>query len=258
MPTSEDADAVDGWFDSHCHLNELINFQQAWAQACQHQITNCIIPGIEPSQWQSVIDALQSGCHAAAGIHPWYVTDDSIVEQLTALRNHLINTKVIAIGEIGLDFYPGGAPKPESSKQILMFEQQLQLATELQLPVIIHSVKAHQETLALIKKFSVKGVIHAFVGSSEIAEQYLRYGMYLGIGPALFKSKKLQKAVQHAPLSCLLLETDAPYMTSREDNPLLELLDVAQLLAQLKGLSVDTLQQQVQLNTRNLFFNLNS
>ena len=253
MPISDTT--VDlGWFDSHCHLNDIAERHIALQAARAQGIASYVIPGTQPSQWPDVLRAAQSRCFAAVGIHPWYVNGERA--QFAALRQALTNHAIVAIGEIGLDFFQARQPRPSKPLQLAAFEQQLALAQQFSLPVIIHSVKAHQETLALLKTIPVKAVVHAFVGSVEMAEQYLNLGCYLGIGPQLFRSTKLQRAVQQAPREQLLLETDAPYMTPKDSkNPLLTLIDVGRLVAELKSIEVEVLQRQTTTNAL-AFFNL--
>ncbi len=241
-----------GWFDSHCHLNDIEQFPEKWAQANQNLIFNCVVPGTAPEQWQQVITSLQPGCFAAIGIHPWFVNNPE--NQLVQLREAISQHSIVAIGEIGLDFFFGRNPRPDRDLQIETFEQQLILAQQHNLPVIIHSVKAHQDILRLLKNSSVTGVIHAFNSSLEIATQYLDAGFFLGIGPQLKKSKKLQRVLQALPLDRLLLETDAPFMTTTEiQNPLLELVDVGMVIADLMHLDAEVVKQNTTANTKRLF-----
>lgn len=147
--------------------------------------------------------------YGAVGIHPSNLESKTTLEQVKELSRH---KKCVAIGEIGLDYYWVSDNKEE---QIKFFEGQLQLANELDLPVIVHDREAHGDTLELLKKHKPKGVVHSFSGSVEMAEEILKLGMYLGIGGVItFKNaKKLPDVVKMLPLDRLLLETDAPYLT---------------------------------------------
>ena len=169
------------WFDSHCHLNELENPASIWQDAQRHRIGQCLIPGTEPSQWSGVLQYQSDTCLAAIGVHPWFVRDLS--EQLFQLAAAVNEYSVSAIGEIGLDFHFGKHVRPAVDQQIDAFRQQLQFAQKYDLPVIIHCVKAHQQVIQLLKQYPVKGVIHAFIGSPQLAQQYLDLGLFLGIGP---------------------------------------------------------------------------
>ncbi|MBR5602283.1 MAG: TatD family hydrolase [Clostridia bacterium] len=152
-----------------------------------------------------------SNVWAAVGVHPHDVKDmtDSDIDELREMSKH---RKVVAIGEIGLDYHYNFSPR---DVQIKWLERQLELANELQLPVFIHDREAHADTLELLKKYRPKGVIHCFSGSVEMAREILNLGMYIGLGGAVtFKNAKTPVEVaRYVPLDRLLLETDAPYMT---------------------------------------------
>lgn len=148
---------------------------------------------------------------AAVGVHPHDVKDmtDSDIDTLREMSKH---KKVVAIGEIGLDYHYNFSPRDE---QIKWFEKQLELAKELDLPVFIHDREAHADTMEILKKYKPKGVIHCFSGSVEMAKEIIKLGMYIGLGGAVtFKNAKTPVEVaRYVPLDRLLLETDAPYMT---------------------------------------------
>ena len=148
---------------------------------------------------------------AAIGVHPHDVSDmmDADIDTLREISKH---KKVVAIGEIGLDYYYDFSPR---YVQIKWFERQLELANELDLPVFVHDREAHADTLELLKKHRPKGVVHCFSGSVEMARDILSLGMYIGLGGAVtFKNAKTPVEVaRYVPLDRILLETDAPYMT---------------------------------------------
>ena len=149
---------------------------------------------------------------AAAGIHPGDVKDASADYQ-EQLEQLIKQPKVVAVGEIGLDYhYEDNAPR---DVQIAFFKTQLQLANQYQLPVIIHDREAHADTMDLLKKYKPKGVVHCFSGSVEMAKEVIKLGMYVGLGGAVtFKNAKTPVAVAASiPLESMVLETDAPYMT---------------------------------------------
>ena len=246
-----------GWIDSHCHLNELSNPSAQIKQAQQAQIDYFVIPGTAPQQWSEVLEWQSDHCAIALGTHPWFVdpSKDQAGQLIAALQQHA----VVAIGEIGLDFYPSQSqPRPDRSVQQQLFEAQLMIAKEHRLPVIVHSVKAHQQVIDTLRRLAIEdGVVHAFVGSAELAKQYVDLGFHLGVGPLILKSPKTRAALVQVPLSHLLLETDAPFSNSRSAssavNPLLELLSVGQCLAEIKQISLVQLQQATRGNTQRLF-----
>lgn len=150
--------------------------------------------------------------YAAVGIHPEYADklDDDVIDELRRLAK---DDKVRAIGEIGLDYYYDENPEREIQKEA--FIRQMELAKELDLPVIIHDRDAHEDTLNIIKQFpEVTGEIHCFSGSVEFAKECLKLGYYIGItGVVTFKNaKKIIEVVKELPLDKILVETDCPYM----------------------------------------------
>ena len=180
--------------------------------------------------------------YAAVGIHPEAVDriDESDIEWLKSLTS---NEKVVAIGEIGLDYY---YEDPVREIQKVWFERQLELAHEVKLPVCIHSREAAKDTLDIMKKHHAEelgGVIHCFSYSTEMAKTYIDMGYYIGIGGVVtFKnSKKLKEVVKNIPLERIVLETDCPYMAPVPNrgkrNSSLYLPDVVSVVAELKGVT---------------------
>ena len=148
--------------------------------------------------------------YSACGVHPEEV--DGLPENyIEILRELSKNKKCVAIGEIGLDYYWRQDNK-EAQKRV--FEEQILLAKELNLPIIVHDREAHEDTLNILKKHKPKGVLHCFSGSAEMAKEVLKLGMYIGLGGALtFKNaRKPVEVAEVLPLEKLLLETDCPYM----------------------------------------------
>ena len=178
--------------------------------------------------------------YAAVGVHP-EDCDGFQDEDLTELRQLLERPKVVAIGEIGLDYY--WEDNPPRAFQQTVFRKQLALAAELDLPVIIHSREAVEDTLRLLKQYQPKGVVHCFSGSVEMAKEVLNLGMYIGFtGVLTFKNaRKAVEVVQYAPADRLLIETDCPYMAPeplrgrRCDSTMLQY--TLARMAELKGLT---------------------
>ena len=149
--------------------------------------------------------------YAALGIHAHEAEEatDSDLNEIEKLYSH---PKVVAVGEIGLDYHYDFSPR---ERQIEVFERQIKLANELDLPIIVHDREAHEDTMNLLKKYKPKGVVHCFSGSAEMAKEIIKLGMYIGMGGAVtFKNAvKPVEVARMLPLDRLLLETDAPYMT---------------------------------------------
>lgn len=194
--------------------------------------------------------------YAAVGIHPEYADkfDDDLLKQIENLTK---NSKVKAIGEIGLDYHYDENPPREIQKKV--FIKQMELAEKLNLPVIIHDRDAHGDTLNIIKKFpNVKGEIHCFSGSVEFARECLKLGYYLGFtGVVTFKNaKKVIEVVKEVPLDKMLVETDCPYMApvpergKRNRSEYIEY--IINKIAEIKSILPINVKNQTVRNARNL------
>ncbi len=151
--------------------------------------------------------------YGALGIHPSDAYDYNEEIKAEIIEKVKANNKILAIGEIGLDYYWDENPDRETQKKV--FREQMELAKELNLPVVIHDRDAHKDTLDIMKEYpSVKGIVHCFSGSVEFAKECVKLGYYIGItGVVTFKNaKKIIEVVDAIPLDKLLVETDCPYM----------------------------------------------
>jgi TatD DNase family protein len=194
--------------------------------------------------------------YATVGVHPHDVAKacDKSFDELKALAE---DPKVVAYGEIGLDYFRNISPR---EKQIEIFAKQLELAKELNLPVIIHDRDAHEETLRLVKASGVRlGVFHCFSGDWAMARQCIDLGFYISVpGVVTFeKSKVLHEVVRQAPLDSILLETDCPYLTpvphrGKRNEPAF-IVHTAKKVAEIKGLTREDVAQTASVNTRKLF-----
>ncbi|MDD7220078.1 MAG: TatD family hydrolase [Clostridia bacterium] len=198
--------------------------------------------------------------YGAVGVHP----DDAgkmTQETLDEIRRLSCLDKMVAIGEIGLDYY-WHKEDEEHKIQQEMFRAQMDIAREQKLPFMIHSRDAAQDTMDIVKKYMNKGmyggIIHCFSYSREIAREYLNMGLYLGIGGVVtFKNaKKLKETVLYAPLSQLVLETDCPYMSPEPNrgkrNSSLNLPFVAKAIAEIKGITPEEVISATRENTKRL------
>ena len=149
--------------------------------------------------------------YAAVGVHA-HEAQGATEDDLREIEKLYKNEKVVAVGEIGLDYHYDFSPR---ERQIKIFERQIILANELGLPVIVHDRESHEDTMNLLKKYRPKGVVHCFSGSVEMAKEVVKLGMYIGLGGAVtFKNaKKPLEVAEYLPMDRILLETDAPYMT---------------------------------------------
>ena len=192
--------------------------------------------------------------YAAVGFHPEELTRIDV--DIPALKN-LITERVVAIGEIGLDYYWN---KENKEKQKDGFIRQILLAKELGLPVIVHDREAHGDTLEILKEYTPKGVLHCFSGSTEMAKEIIKLGMYIGVGGVVtFKNaKNLPEVIENIPLDRILLETDAPYLapvpfrSKRNDSSLIPY--IAEKIGDIKGISKEQVLKITKENAYRLFF----
>ena len=193
--------------------------------------------------------------YAAVGVHP-SDTEELNEEKMVWLKEVSKKEKVVAIGEIGLDYY---WPEPDREIQKKWFIRQMELAQEVNLPVIIHSRDAAQDTIEILKQFPANGVIHCYSYTKESAKEFLKIGYYFGIGGVLtFKNaKKLKEAVMEIPMDRILLETDSPYLAPEPNrgkrNSSLNIPYVVKELAQLKGITEEEVINITTENTKRLF-----
>lgn len=193
--------------------------------------------------------------YAACGVHPEEV--ETVDKDYTVtLRNLAKNEECVAIGEIGLDYYWRQDTK---SQQKEMFENQIVLAKELNLPIIVHDREAHNDTLEILKKHKPEGVLHCFSGSVETAKEVLKLGMYIGLGGAVTfrNARKAVEVAEMLPLDRLLLETDCPYMAPvpmrGKRNNSTYISYIAEKIAEIKGLDPQTVLDVTTENTKKLF-----
>ena len=281
---------VNGMIDTHCHIDEEAfepDREEVIARQQQSGVQAMIVPSVNVASINSVMELCHAHpgyCYPALGLHPEDVKDDWREQLATveaAIRAH--RDELVAIGEIGLDYYWDKTFK-EEQKEVL--RRQLLLARELNLPVILHNREATEDILSIVNTIAndqspitndqspmtnnqLKGVFHCYSGSKETAEIILKMGFYLGIGGVLtFKNSKLSETLKELNQSSitnhqlpitnrLLLETDAPYMAptphrgERNESRFMAL--VAERLAQVLNVSVDEIIEATSANARQLF-----
>jgi len=251
--------------DSHCHLDSR-KFSQdrdrIIAAAEKAGLALILNPGTSLASSKEAVALAEKYpmVYAAVGIHPHdakYYTDRTAAE-LAKLAEH---PKVIAIGEIGLDFYRNLSP-PDAQKRA--FAAQLELAAELDLPVIIHDREATQDTFSILQQWvkggkKRRGVMHSYSAGPQWLDRFLELGFYISIsGPVTFpKATQLQKAAQRVPLERLMIETDAPYLTpqphrGRRNQPA-HVKFVAEKIASLRNLPLQRVGQDTTQNVYDLF-----
>jgi TatD DNase family protein len=247
--------------DSHAHL-EMKEFdfdrEEVIKRARQAGVDFIVTVGTNLALSRKAVELAEKheNIYATVGIHPHDVakTDKNTYEALKKLTQR---QKVVAYGEIGLDFFRNISPQEE---QIDLFGRQLELAHELNLPVIIHDREAHEQTLRMVKASGVRcGVFHCFSGDYNMAKQCIDLGFYISIpGVVTFdKAKTIQDVAQRMPLSSLLLETDAPYLApiphrGKRNEPSF-IIHTAKKVAEIKGVSWEEVADVTTKNAKSLF-----
>ena len=249
-------------FDTHAHYDDerFDEDREALLNAMPEKGVGLIVnPGCDLPSSRMAVDMAQKYdfLYAAVGIHPENCGDfaPAMMDELRALAKA---PKVVAIGEIGLDYYWAENPPKELQQEVL--RRQLALAQELRLPVIIHDRDAHADTLAIVREFSqVTGVFHCFAGSVEMAQALIKMGWMLSFnGAATFKNaKKAPEVIAAVPLEKLMIETDAPYLTpvphrgERNDSSYVRF--VAEKIAEIKGISAEEVEKATWENGKAFF-----
>ena len=248
-------------FDSHAHYDDEAfepDREALLSQMPENEVALILNVGVdlESSKQAHMLSQRFPYVYAAAGFHPETCgkTPDNYLEQL---RNLLSLPKMVAVGEIGLDYHYDDMEPKEVQKRV--FSEQIQLAQELSLPVIVHDRDAHGDTMELLRKYRPRGVVHCFSGSVEMMREVVALGMYIGLGGAVtFKNARVPVAVaKEVPLERLLLETDAPYMApvpvrgKRCDSSFIRY--TAQKIAEIRGEPYEKIVQAGYQNACSLF-----
>lgn len=251
------------YFDSHAHLDDrkFDKDQDQFIQRAKKEGIHFIVnPGINISSSEESIALAKKYdfIYAAVGVHPHDAKEvkEESYKQLEQLSKH---PKVVAIGEIGLDYYRDLSPRAVQKE---VFKRQMQLAEKVDLPIIVHDREAHGDTFSMLKKYFRKdtgGVLHSYSGSLEMAYQIIDLGLYLSIsGPITYNNaKKTVEVVREISLEHLLIETDCPYLTpvpfrGKTNHPAL-VKYVAEKIAEIKGIPVEEVARQTTENAKKLF-----
>lgn len=201
--------------DTHSHIDLPLfaaHFQQLLEEARKAGVTAQVLPGVIQQGWQRILSLVseESDLYPAIGLHPLYLSHHR-EEHLVELRHHALAGQLTAIGEIGLDYYH---TQTNHSAQQELFEKQLLIAREAALPVLLHVRKAHDQVQKTIRRlnFSRGGIVHAFSGSLQQAQHYLKLGFCISVcGTVTYdRARKIRRVAQALPLGSLVVETDAP------------------------------------------------
>ena len=251
--------------DTHIHIDEEAYDADREAMIARQReagVEAMIVPGVNAKSIEPILDICHRHpgyCYAALGLHPQEITQDwesewTIIE--AAIRAH--RDELVAIGEIGLDYYWDKTYKEAQHEALI---RQLDLAKELNLPVMIHNRDATEDTMSILEKAQstkLRGVVHCFNGSKETAQRILNMGMYVGIGGVLtFKNCKLYETLEVVPLERIVLETDGPYLAPTphrgERNESRLMIHVVDFLAKIYHTTPEQVIAQTSANARALF-----
>jgi TatD DNase family protein len=253
--------------ETHCHLDYLKAqpLEELRRKAREASIAKIITIGVSPDNLDRVQEISQQceEVYYTQGIHPHDAKDATEVE-LQKVRDRAHETKMVAVGEIGLDYHYNNSPV---AVQRANFEKHLQIATETDLPVVIHTRDADEDTIAILKNFGTtlkrKGVIHSFTASKELAQWVLDEGFWLGFNGIITfkKAENVQEVVKMTPLERILLETDSPFLTPvphrGKENAPHYLPFIAAKVAELKGIEFEQILSKTYENSLKCFFKLN-
>lgn len=247
--------------DTHTHINmiEGITVEDVLKNANENGVDKLIVPAANPKDFEGIMKLINKydNVYGMLGVHPsdakdW---DDKLIDEI---KNLAQNKKIVAIGEVGLDYY---WDKSFNDLQKEIFIKQIKLANELNLPIDVHDRDAHKDTFDILKEYNngSKVVMHCFSGSVEFAKECIKEGWYLGIGGVVtFKNAvKMKEVVQAVALEHILLETDAPYLTPvpyrGQENQPAYVKFVAEEIAKLKGIDLIDVIQITELTTQAVF-----
>lgn len=244
--------------DTHCHIfkDDYLDIKKVLDNAKDNKVKYIINNGSNAKTNLEVLDSIKKyqEVYGAIGIHPEEVLNYQ-ESDLEMLEKNLSNPKIVAIGEIGLDYH---YTKETKFEQINLLEKQLKIAEKYDIPVIIHSRDATEDTINILKKFNVRGTIHSFSGSLETAKIYIKMGFLLGInGVITFKNAKIKDVIKEVGLENIILETDSPYLTPEpfrgKQNSPAHILEIGQFVANLYNTSLENVAIKTNENIRNMY-----
>lgn len=246
------------FIDTHAHLfNEYYDdVKSVINNAKTNKVTHVFTSGVDGKTNRELLENCQDipEVFITLGLHPEYAETYN-EKDLEYIENNLKHAKVIAIGEIGLDYHYESYNK---EKQITLFRKQLKIAEKHHMPVVVHSREATADTINILKDYNVKGVIHSFSGSKETALIYANMGYKLGInGVVTFKNAHLKEVIKEIGLEHFILETDSPYLTpvpyrGKENNPG-HILDIAEFISNYLNISLQDVAIITDANVKAIF-----
>ena len=247
------------FIDTHCHLYDeyYSDMDRVIQNAVKNNVKRVIVNGSDMKSNKEVLELIKKYdiVYGALGFHPTEL-DGISDEELKWLDDNLDNSKIVAVGEIGLDYH---YDETDREKQQYFFRKQFEIAKKHNLPVIVHSRDSIQDTYNILKDSSVKGVLHCYSGSLEMAREFIKIGYFLGVGGIItFKNaKNIINVINNIGLEYILLETDSPYLApepyrGRTNEPAYIPI-IASKIAALKGVSISEVERITTGTARGIF-----
>lgn len=248
-------------FDSHAHLNsdQFEQDREALIEALPSQgVSHVLIPGADVASSRLGLELSRKypNVYCAAGVHPGEI-EAMTRDDIDRIAEIASDPKCVAVGEIGLDYHYG-LPEMRDTQRY-WFYQQLNLAKELHLPVIVHDREAHQECFDAVRKMAVRGVFHCYSSSAEMAVELVKIGFYCSFtGVITYQgAKRAIRAIEQLPIERILIETDSPYLApvpyQKQRNDPSHVRSVAEVIARIKGISTEEVARITAENTARLF-----
>ena len=247
------------FIDTHCHISKeyFDDIPNLIDKIVKSGVNKVIVNGCDMNSNLEVLELVEKYdiVYGALGFHPTEL-DDFSDEQLIWLEKNINNKKIVAIGEIGLDYHYDNTDKV---KQKEVFEKQLQIASKYHKPVIVHSRDAINDTYNIISKYNVIGSLHCFSSSKEMAERFIKLGFYIGIGGVCTykNAKEIKEVIKAIDLEYIILETDTPYLSPepvrKEKNTPCNIPIIASYIASLKDVDLSIVSKVTSANASRLF-----
>ena len=257
---NHDSSNVLEFIDTHCHLTfePLIDqLDDVLARAVVAGVGSCITAAFDHQSWEQIVElTIIDSIYGALGVHPWCAHEELDYKRLKQLLRH---EKIVAVGEIGLDYKRGSSDK---QRQQDLLRHQLDIAQDLDLPVILHCVGAFEDLYHILDKDynpPIRGVLHGFSRSLELGRRFTDLGLYLGLGGLITRNKarKIRRTASEVPLKMLLLETDAPSgglaLIPPGKNEPCHIAEIAWELAKLREQPLQQIAEETTQNARVLF-----
>ena len=245
--------------DTHCHISKdyYDDIDLLISDIKAAGVTKVIVNGCDMKSNLEVLELVKKYdiVYGAIGFHPTEL-DNYNKELINWLEQHIMDDKIVAVGEIGLDYHYEDTNK---ELQHLFFKKQLEIAAKYNKPIIVHSRDAIQDTYNMISKYNLRGSIHAFSGSLEMAQAFIKLGFYIGIGGVCTykNAKNIVNVIENIPIEYILLETDSPYLSPvphrGEKNTSANIPIIANKIVEIKKEELSTISKVTTKNAEQLF-----